>query len=140
MPISIELEKPAQPGSNPGTDIVEKEMNDRDKDLKLPALCPDCGGKGCDECHEGFIQVTYPSGGWVTYGCLKCGFVASSTNTKYVSEEQIENNPYRLKKCIDPKCDGKIGKLTSKDLDLEDPKVVSDFLDKCFGEEPNEHH
>lgn len=43
---------------------------------EFPAMCPHCGGAGCDKCTDGRITVTMPEDDWYTQHCLNpyCGF------------------------------------------------------------------
>lgn len=40
----------------------------------MKALCPKCLGKGCAECEDGKIEVTFPEGDLYTLKCMACGY------------------------------------------------------------------
>lgn len=40
----------------------------------MKALHPDCSGRGCPKCREGFVEVTIPDGELYTLKCKDCGY------------------------------------------------------------------
>ena len=49
---------------------------------KFPAMCPECGGKGCEKCKDGQVEVSFKKGDLFTCACLLCGF----ENGGYITE------------------------------------------------------
>lgn len=62
----------------------------------MKAMCPDCAGKGCDKCEDGYYKVGIADGDWYTMQCNDC----EQTNGILIVPEG--NKPhYRPMKCIE---------------------------------------
>lgn len=56
-------------------------------DEPMRAMCPHCGGDGCDKpnCVDGYLQVSFAEGDWFTRQCINmvdCGFTNGGCITK----------------------------------------------------------